>query len=122
MNGSDLDAPAFPHIENAEETMNVANLQIEGLLMAVASLTHALVGKGHLSVEEVDLALAKAEAAMTGEERAHEDLTPSNRDAVCFPIRLLRLANRSSGETDICSFSELTRMVGQTKQSYNDQM
>lgn len=102
--------------------MNVANLQIEGLLMAVASLTHALVRQGHLSVEEVDLALAKAEAAMTGEERAHEQLRPSNRDAVCFPIRVLRLANRSSGETDICSFSELARMVGQTKQVYNDQM
>ena len=90
--------------------------------MAVASLTHALVGKGLLSVDEVDVALAKAEAAMTGEARAYSDLTPSNRDAVCFPIRLLRLANRSSGETDICSFSELARMVGQTKAPYNDQM
>lgn len=102
--------------------MNVANLQIEGLVMALASLNNALVGKGILSVDEVDLALAKAEAAMTGEERAREDLTPSNRDAVCFPIRLLRLANRSGDAADICSFSELARMVGQTKQSYNDQM
>lgn len=102
--------------------MNVANLQIEGLVMALASLNNALVNKGVLSVDELDLALAKAEAAMTGEERLQEDLTPSNRDAVCFPIRLLRFANRSSDETDICSFSELTRMVGQTKHSYNDQM
>lgn len=102
--------------------MNVANLQLEGLVMAMASLNHALVRQGIISVEEVDLALAKAEAAMTSEERALEQLTPSNRDAVCFPIRVLRLANRSSGDTDICSFSELARMVGQTKQIYNDQM
>ena len=101
--------------------MNVANLQLEGLVMAFASLTHGLVRKGVLSVEEVDLALAKAEAAMTSEERLREDMTPSNRDAVCFPIRVLRLANRSSDDNDICSFSELARMVGQTKQSYNDQ-
>lgn len=102
--------------------MNVANLQIEGLVMALASLNNALVIKGILSVDEIDLALAKAEAAMTAEDRLQEDLRPSNRDAVCFPIRLLRLANRSSDETEICSFSELARMVGQTKQSYNDQM
>ena len=102
--------------------MNVANLQIEGLVMAVASLTNALVRKGVLTNDEVDLALARAEAAMTAEERAKDDLSPSNRDAVCFPIRLLRLANRASDETDICSFSELARMVGQTKQPYNDQL
>lgn len=101
--------------------MNVANLQIEGLMMAVASLTNALVRKGVLSVDEVDLALAKAEAAMTGGDRLQEDLPPANRDAVCFPIRVLRLANGSSDETDICAFSELARMVGQTKHAYNDQ-
>lgn len=102
--------------------MNVANLQIEGLVMALASLNNVLVNKGVLSVDEVDLALARVEAALTGEERLQENLPPSNRDAVCFPIRLLRLANRSSDETDICSFSELARMVGQNKRPYNDQM
>lgn len=102
--------------------MNVANLQLEGLVMAMAFVNHALVRQGLLSIEEVDLALAKAEAAMTGEERAIEQLRPSNRDAVCFPIRMLRLANRSADEADLCSFSELARMVGQTKQLYNDQM
>lgn len=101
--------------------MNVANLQIEGLMMAVPSLTQALVRKGVLSVEEVDLAFARAEASMTGEERLQEDLPPSNRDAACFPIRLLRLANGSADDTDICAFSELARMVGQTKRAYNDQ-
>lgn len=102
--------------------MNVANLQLEGLVMALAAVNKALVDTGVLSADEVDLALARVEAAMTGEERLQDDLPPSNRDAVCFPIRLLRFANRSSDETGICSFSELARMVGQAKHPYNDQM
>ena len=102
--------------------MNVANLQIEGLLMAVASITDALVEKGVISVDEVDLALRKAEASITSDDHVIDDMSPSNRDAVCFPIRLLQLANRSSGDGAICSFTELARMVGQTKQPYNDQL
>jgi hypothetical protein len=101
--------------------MNVANLQLEGLVMALAAVNNALVNKGLLSADEVDLALARVEASMTGEERLQDDLPPSNRDAVCFPIRLLRLANRSSRETDVSPFSELARTVGQTKRPYNDQ-
>ena len=102
--------------------MNVANLQLEGLLMAVASINNVLVHKGLMSVDDIDTALAKAEAGITGEERVHEDLRPANRDAVCFPIRLLRLANSSQSETGVMPFSELARMVGQTKGPYNDQM
>jgi hypothetical protein len=45
----------------------------------------------------------------------------ANRDAICFPIRLLRIANNSQGESDILPFSELAKMVGQTKEPYNDQ-
>ncbi len=101
--------------------MNVANLQIEGLLMAVASINKALVQKGTLSVEELDLALRRAEASVTSEERVVEDMSPANRDAVCFPIRLLQLANQSADDADTCSFAELARMVGQTKEPYNDQ-
>jgi hypothetical protein len=102
--------------------MNVANLQLEGLLMAVASLNNLMVHKGLLSVDEIDLALRKAEANLTGEERTYEDLTPAQRDAVCFPIRLLRMANNSQSETHLPPFSELAKMVGQTKDPYNDQM
>lgn len=101
--------------------MNVANLQLQGLIMAVAAINNALVHRGILSVDEIDLALRKAEAALTGDERFYEDLPQANRDAVCFPIRLLQLANHSQGETDIEPFSELARMVGQTKESFGDQ-
>ncbi len=102
--------------------MNVANLQIEGLLMAVAALNNALVHKGVLSVDEIDEALRKAEALVTGEERVHEDMSPSNRDAVCFPIRLLLAANREQAENSIPPFSELAKSVGESKRPYNDQM
>jgi hypothetical protein len=100
--------------------MNVANLQLEGLLMAVASINSILVRKGLLTTDEVDDALRRAEAGLTGEERLYQDMSPANRDAVCFPIRLLQLANRSPAAA--ASFSDLARLVGQTKEPYNDQM
>ncbi len=101
--------------------MNVANLQIEGLLMAVVAINDTLVRKGVLSADEVDLALRKVEASLTGDERLQEDLSPSNRDAVCFPIRLLMAANKRHDQAGVLPFAELTRMVGQTKEPYNDQ-
>ena len=102
--------------------MNVASLQLEGLLMAIASLNNLLVHRGLLSVDDIDLALRKAEAGMTSDERAYEEMSPANRDAICFPIRLLQLANNAQSETSVPPFSELTKMVGQTKRPYNDQM
>jgi hypothetical protein len=102
--------------------MNTANLQLQGLLLAVASINSTLVHKGLLSIDEIDLALRKAEVSLTGEERLFEDMSPANRDAICFPIRLLQMANNSQGEDSVPGFSELARMVGQTKYHYNDQM
>jgi hypothetical protein len=101
--------------------MNVANLQLEGLMMAFASINQTLVQKGLLSVDDIDLALRKAEAALTSEERLFEDMSPTNRDAVCFPIRLLQLANLGQSEDSIQPFAELTKAVGRTKEPYNDQ-
>jgi hypothetical protein len=104
-----------------DRAMNVANLQLEGLLIAVASINHVLVRKGILSVEEIDVALRKAEAGETDQERA-EAMSSSNRDAINFPIRLLQLANRYQPEADLPSFSVLTKMVGQVKEQYNDEV
>lgn len=42
--------------------MNAANLQLEGLMMAVAAINNALVHRGMLSVDDIDVALRKAEA------------------------------------------------------------
>lgn len=102
--------------------MNVANLQLEGLMTAVASINNLLVYKGLLSIDDIDTALRKVEASLTGDERSYEDMSPANRDVMCFPIRLLQIANNAQGETDIPPFSELAKMVGQTKQPQNDQM
>ena len=102
--------------------MNTANLQIEGLLMAVAAVNKALVAKGALAPEELDRALAICEQTALGDDRLVEDLSPANRDAVLFPIRLLRLANNMAGDDGLPPFAELARTVGETKPPYNDQL
>ncbi|WP_315925036.1 hypothetical protein [Mesorhizobium sp. SP-1A] len=91
--------------------MNVANLQLEGLVMAIAAMNHLLVQKGLVSMQEIDAALREAE---TRESRSNE-IPPANREAIVFPIRLLQLANQCQPEADLPSFSALTRMVGQMK-------
>jgi hypothetical protein len=92
--------------------MNTANLQLEGLYMAVAALTELIKDKGLASTDEVDVVLARAEqAALAGKEA----LSPANAEAVSFPIRLLRLANRTSFTGQPLPFSELARQVGQAK-------
>jgi hypothetical protein len=102
--------------------MNVANLQLEGLMMALASLNNVLVQKGLVSITEIDEALHRAESALASEERLYEDMSPSQRDAVCFPLRLLRMANRDQTDAGVPGFSDLARMVGRRKEPYNDQM
>ncbi len=102
--------------------MNTANLQLEGLYLAIASVNHLLVRKGILSAEEIDTALRRAEANATADDHIIDDMSPANRDAVCFPIRFLQLANTSLSNGDIPSFSDLARMVAQVKEPYNDQM
>lgn len=101
--------------------MNTANLQLEGLLMAVAAINQALVSKGVLTSDEIEHALHVCEQTAQGDDRS-EQLSPANRDAIAFPSRLLRLANASARSGAIPPFSELTRQVGETKPKYNDQV
>ena len=102
--------------------MNTANLQLEGLLMAIAGINQALVAKGVLTSEEIDHSLAVSEQTALGDHRVAEDMSPANRDAIVFPIRVLRLANNMAGDVEVPAFAELARMVGQTKHPYNDQL
>ena len=102
--------------------MNTANLQLEGLMMAIAGLHQTLVAKGVVTVEEIDRSLARSEQTVLGDDRVVEDLSPANRDAIAFPIRLLRLANNMSDGAGTPAFSELARMVGETKGPDNDQL
>ena len=94
--------------------MNTATLQLEGLVMAIASINHVLVRKGVLTVEEIDRALMKAQANMVDVSRADE-LTNADRDAINFPLRMLQLTNQCAPEADVPTFAEVARMVGGMK-------
>lgn len=101
--------------------MNVANLQLEGLYLAIASLNEMLVSKGIATRQDIDLALRRAEQNALGDYRA-EDMSPAERDAMAFPARLLAAANNSAGDGFVPAFSELAKLVGQTKDKYSDQV
>ncbi len=93
--------------------MNTANLQLEGLYMAMAALVEVLKDKGLVTGDEIDAALAHAErSALEGRD---DDLSPANLDAIAFPLRLLRLANATSFAGHPLPFQELTRRVGEAR-------
>ncbi len=56
--------------------MNVANLQIEGLCLAIAALNRALIDKGLLSRTEIEGALKSAEVTARSDDRFVENLNP----------------------------------------------
>jgi hypothetical protein len=99
--------------------MNTANLQLEGLLIAVAEINRLLVAKGVLSKDEIATALRRAEASLNAEDKSAE-LRSANRDAIAFPVRLLQLANNWRSDDDLPEFSALAKLVGETKAPYND--
>jgi len=101
--------------------MNSANLQLEGLYLAVAAINEALIAKDVLSREEIAHALRMAEQSVVSSDRATEDLRPAERDAMAFPCRVLIEALATTSEGRPPSFSELARRVGAGKERYNDQ-
>jgi hypothetical protein len=48
---------------------------------------------------------------MNSEDRS-EELSPANRDAIAFPLRLLRLANSAHSDDEVPSFTGLAKQVG----------
>lgn len=88
--------------------MNTANLQLQGLCVAIASLMRALKQKGLLSEAEVEQMLAEAEhaAAQVGDRRR-----AANTEAVTFPIRFLRAVNADAGGGSP-DFQRIARIVG----------
>jgi hypothetical protein len=101
--------------------MNPANLQLEGLYLAIAAVNNALVAKGLLSRDELALALQRAEHTALGDYRA-DDLSSAQRDAMAFPARLLLMALNTAADGFTPPFSELAKLVGQTKEPHNDPM
>ncbi|MEA3534330.1 hypothetical protein [Rhizobium sp. CC-YZS058] len=90
--------------------MNTANLQLEGLTMAVAAITRMLTEKGLATHQDIRSALKNAEeeaAASAGSE-----LSGSNQKGILFPIRLLSLANDAAERGESASFKTFARQVG----------
>ena len=93
--------------------MNTANLQLEGLYLAVAAMMNAIRDKGLLSEAEIEGALARAEEVATADPLRPPHLSAAHIDAICFPLRLLRLANSAGERGQQPSFTELATQVGQ---------
>jgi hypothetical protein len=89
--------------------MNTANLQMEGLLLALGSLLRALKDKGLLSQDEIEAMLKEAEERATRDAGRPESLSPANVNAVLFPVRFLERDVR--GE-DAGSYSSVAASVG----------
>lgn len=98
--------------------MNTANLQLTGLYSALVALLKLMREKDVFSRDEVDAALETAERQTVDDTRRAPELSDSNVDAICFPIRYLRAANDLL-ETGQLSFIELTSQVARTKPDAN---
>jgi hypothetical protein len=95
--------------------MNTANLQLEGVYVAIAALMEALRSKGLLSHKEIHQALVDAEARIAADPARPNELSPAHVDAICFPLRFLTLANNHAAEGRQFSFMQLAAEVGRTK-------
>jgi hypothetical protein len=84
--------------------MNTANLQLEGLLLALSAVVGVLRRKGIVSDAELDAALNEAEGAAMKDD-----------EAVLFPIRYLRAASKGLPEEAVLPFSRIATKVGQAK-------
>jgi hypothetical protein len=91
--------------------MNIANLQLEGLLVTLARLLRELQGEGGLDRARIERALLATEAAVLADHQRMGQLSASERESVLFPCRFLAAA---LGHDDD-AFSELAKKVGQLK-------
>ena len=91
--------------------MNTANLQLEGLVTAIASINALLVDSGIVSRGEMQQALDRAQHGVNCEARG---LSEANQKAMLFPIRLLLLANEDSGQGKSRTFAEYAEAVGKS--------
>jgi hypothetical protein len=92
--------------------MNTANLQMEGVLLALAALCGALKSNGTLSGQAIAQALSEAERAATA-RRA--ELSDANAEAIRFPIRFLRHALQEEGRA--LNFAAITSAIGREREA-----
>jgi hypothetical protein len=94
--------------------MNTANLQLEGMLLALYALLDAIKRKGLLDEQEIEEALRQAEMTAVAEVGDRAEISKSNGEAICFPIRFLRKANEMAAGLE--DFATITQLVAETKQ------
>ncbi len=93
--------------------MNTANLQLIGLNAAVAALIGALKRKGIVTGEEIEALLADVEDQTHRDGAARAGLSPSNVEAMCFPIRYLRTVNAAGDDVlHPPSFAKIAAQAG----------
>lgn len=95
--------------------MNTANLQLEGLLLALSAVVGLMRRNGVVNDIELDAALREAEQAALRDEARPEGISAANVEAVLFPIRYLRAAAGMEANAPIPPFSRVATRVGQTK-------
>jgi hypothetical protein len=93
--------------------MNPANLQLEGVLMALYALLNVSKSKGLLNAQEIEEALEAAEANILADHARVSDLRDAQLAGSLFPIRFLRHANTASKSME--SFTTIAQLVGETK-------
>jgi hypothetical protein len=93
--------------------MNTANLQLEGLLVALTHLVGVLQRKGLMTHEEVRDALAQAEKTALGHADRGGQLREANQQAILFPIRYL--AEATSSHAQGRPYREITADIGRDK-------
>lgn len=91
--------------------MNTANLQMQGMLLALTALCRELMRKDLLKVGEIAAALDQAEA---GASSCESGLSDSNIQAIQFPIRFLRLALEQ--EHAALDFQALSAEIGRARE------
>lgn len=94
--------------------MNTANLQLEGLYVAVTALAEALREKGLLSADDLARSLDRAET-VAWQAASKKDISSSNIEAIVFPVRYLRVAVDAASRGQHLPFQEVARIVGETK-------
>ena len=98
--------------------MNTANLQLEGICAILAGLLGVMRNKGLLNNEEIDQFLDGVEKNLASDPNRPAELRGANVDAICFPVRFLKLALKASSEGHQPSFAEVAGRVGQTKPNH----
>jgi hypothetical protein len=91
--------------------MNTANLELEGLYLAMSAVNNLLIEKGLMTHAELRQVLTETKTALTSQEKLR-NLSESNRKAICFPISFLLLASDKSEKAEPVDFQTIAKEVG----------